>query len=164
MDELVFFNRLIIIMVPLAAIVFIVLLRITAGYGQHATKRWGPMINDKPGWFIMEIPTVIIYLILFMNSGLKTQLVPVLFSIFFMMHYVYRSFVFPLLIRGKQPMPVSIIFMGIVFNSINTYLQARWIMTLSPGYEPNWMLTPVFIIGIIFFSSGSLPICILTIS
>lgn len=156
MDELKFFNWLIVSMIILAVIVFISLLKITAGYGQHATKRWGPMINDKLGWFIMEIPTVVIYLILFIISDRKTQLVPVLFSVLFMMHYMYRSFVFPLLIRGKQFMPLSIIFMGVIFNSINTYLQARWIMTLSPGYEPNWMLTPVFIIGIILFLSGFL--------
>lgn len=154
MNELVFFNWLIIIMLILAVIVFIALLKITAGYGQHATKRWGPMINDKLGWFIMEVPTVVIYLILFLFSDRRTELVPVLFSIFFMMHYAYRSFIFPLLIRGKQLMPVAIILMGMVFNSINTYLQGRWIMTLSPGYDLNWMLTPVFIIGIIVFFSG----------
>ncbi len=154
MVELIFFNWLIIIMFLLAVIVFISLFKITAGYGQHATKKWGPMINDKLGWFIMEIPTVIIYVILFLISGRKTQLVPVLFSMLFMMHYMYRSFVFPQLIRGNQPMPLSIIIMGMVFNSINTYLQARWIMTLSPGYEPNWMMKPAFIIGIILFFSG----------
>jgi 3-oxo-5-alpha-steroid 4-dehydrogenase 1 len=154
MDELVFFNWLIIGMFLLAIIVFIVLLKVTAGYGQHATEKWGPMINNKLGWFIMEVPTVIIYLILFLISGRKTELVPILFSIFFLMHYVYRTFIFPSLIRGKQPMPVSIIFFGIAFNSANTYLQARWIMTLSPGYETNWLLTPMFMIGIIIFFAG----------
>ena len=51
-------------------------------------------------------------------------------------------------------MPISIMLMGVIFNSINTYLQARWINTLSAPYLVGWLMTPQFIIGVIIFFSG----------
>jgi protein-S-isoprenylcysteine O-methyltransferase Ste14 len=71
-----------------------------------------------------------------------------------MVHYGQRTFIFPLLIKGKQPMPISIIIFGILFNGINTYLQGRWIYTFSPPYLVNWLFSPLFIIGLIIFLSG----------
>ena len=72
------------------------------------------------------------------------------------MHYGYRTFIFPALIRGNDKMPVSIILMGITFNSINAYLQGLWINSLSSGYPTSWLLTPMFIVGLIVFFTGFL--------
>jgi protein-S-isoprenylcysteine O-methyltransferase Ste14 len=138
-----------------AIIFFIVLLFITAGYGQHISKKWGPTIkNNKLGWFLMEIPTVIIYFVYYLLGDRKIELIPLIFLSIWMMHYCQRTFIFPLLIRGKQPIPISIILMGITFNGINTYLQARWINTFSPSYPESWLINPFFIIGIAIFFSG----------
>jgi 3-oxo-5-alpha-steroid 4-dehydrogenase 1 len=71
-----------------------------------------------------------------------------------MMHYFQRTFIFPLLIRGKEPIPISIILMGITFNGINTYLQARWIYKFSPSYPSTWLINPLFVIGILLFFCG----------
>ncbi len=152
-DELVFFNLFMIFMFATGVIVFITLFYVTAGYGQHISEKYGPAINDKAGWLIMEVPTVVIYLILFVIGEYKTFMA-ILFLLFWLMHYGYRSFIFPALIRGDNKMPISIIVMGMIFNSANAYLQGRWINSLSPGYETNWLLTPMFIIGVIIFFTG----------
>ena len=154
MEEIEFFNWFMIIMIIVGVLVFIILLFITAGYGQHFTKKWGPAINDKLGWFIMELPTVIVYLILYIVGDFHFNPMTLLFSALFLMHYGYRTFIFPTLIKGKRKMPWTIISFGMIFNTANAYLQGRWINTLSGGYEPNWFLTPMFIVGIIIFFTG----------
>lgn len=134
--------------------VFIVLFFVTAGYGQYVNKKWGPAINNKLGWFVMEIPTVIIYFIYFLISDRTTDLISLIFFGIWMLHYAQRTFIFPLLIHGRHPMPISIILLGITFNGINTYLQARWLYHFSSIYPSEWIFNPLFIIGIIVFFCG----------
>jgi 3-oxo-5-alpha-steroid 4-dehydrogenase 1 len=154
MDELLFFNLLMIFFMVIGLGVFILLFFVAAPYGQHIRKGWGPNINNKLGWFIMEVPTVIIYLIFYLISDRIFDITAIIFLSVWMLHYCQRTFIFPLLIRGRQPMPLSIITFGITFNGINTYLQARWVNTLSQPYPNNWVLSPFFIIGIIIFAIG----------
>jgi 3-oxo-5-alpha-steroid 4-dehydrogenase 1 len=154
MNQNVLFNLILLSFGFSSVLFFIVLLFITAGYGQHQSKKWGPTINNKLGWFIMEVPTVIIYLYYYFRGNKKTGLVPLVFMFIWMLHYCQRTFVFPLLIRGTQPMPITIISMGILFNSVNAYIQAKWIYTLSPDYSITWILNPLFITGILIFICG----------
>jgi protein-S-isoprenylcysteine O-methyltransferase Ste14 len=137
-----------------ALIIFIILFFVTAGYGQHINKKWGSTINNKLGWFYMEIPTVVIFFICYILGDRQTDLVPLIFMAIWMVHYCQRTFLFPLLIRGKEQMPVTIILAGFTFNCVNAYLQARWIYTFSSSYALNWLVNPLFIIGIIIFLCG----------
>jgi hypothetical protein len=154
MNEIVFFNWVMILFIAVGVGVFILLFFVAAPYGQHIRKGWGPNINNKLGWFIMEVPTVIIYLLLYLISDRIFNLSAIIFLSIWMFHYGQRTFLFPLLIRGKQPMPLTIISFGMIFNGINTYLQARWVNTLSPPYSSNWLLSIFFISGIGIFIIG----------
>jgi len=154
MNEYIIFNLLMMTFGLSSIVIFIILFYITAGYGQHVNKKWGPTINDKLGWFLMEVPTVIIYLTYYLIGERKTDVVPLIFMGIWMLHYGQRTFIFPLLIRGKRPMPITIILMGISFNGVNTYLQARWIYTYSSPYPNIWLLSPIFIVGIGIFIYG----------
>ncbi|MBD3189841.1 MAG: DUF1295 domain-containing protein [Candidatus Heimdallarchaeota archaeon] len=142
-------------MLGLAAIIFTVLFFITAGYGRHSNGGWGPKINPRWGWFIMECPTVIAFGILFIVGDWK-GVMRIAFSLIWLIHYAHRVFIYPFLIRSNQKMPFSIILMGFIFNLVNTYLQGRWLFTLSTEsqYAPNWFLDPRFIIGLILFLFG----------
>ena len=154
MDELVTFDFLMLIFGITAIGVFILLFFVTAPYGLHFRKNWGPSIGNKLGWFIMEVPTVIIYLWLFLIGDRQTNIVAIIFLAVWMLHYGQRTFIFPLLIRGVTQMPIAIIVFGMTFNGINTYLQARWINTLSDPYPINWFLSPMFLIGMVVFIVG----------
>jgi protein-S-isoprenylcysteine O-methyltransferase Ste14 len=133
---------------------FIILFRIPAGYGQHISRKWGPTINNKLGWILMELPTVFIYLIYYFIGDRRLEIVPLIFMGIWMLHYCQRTFIFPIFIRGKLPMPITIILMGITFNGVNTYLQARWINNFAPSYFITWLINPFFIIGILIFLIG----------
>ena len=154
MNEIIIFNLIMIFFSVVGIGVFILLFFVSAPYGQHIRKGWGPNLNNKLGWFIMEIPTVVIFLIIYFLGERKTDLISIVFLLIWMLHYGQRTFIFPLLIRAKQPMPVSIISFGMMFNGINTYLQARWIYTLSEPYSDDWIISPFFIAGLSIFLLG----------
>ena len=40
---------------------FPIALRVVAPYGRHTTTKWGPLVNNKLGWVIMEAPALIIF-------------------------------------------------------------------------------------------------------
>ena len=150
------FNIFLIIMSIIAVIVFIALYFVTAGYGVFYNKKWGPSIPNKIGWVLMESPVFIAMILLCVFSERNTNVVCLIFLILFEIHYFQRSFIFPFLIRGKSVMPLSVILMGVVFNTLNALMQGGWIFYVSPKnmYEISWLTTPQFIIGTLIFFVG----------
>ena len=140
----------------IAVIVFIALYFVTAGYGVFYNKKWGPSIPNKIGWILMESPVFIAMILLCVFSERSTNVVCLIFLILFEIHYFQRSFIFPFLIRGKSVMPLSVILMGVVFNTLNALMQGGWIFYVSPEnmYEISWLTTPQFIIGTLIFFVG----------
>ena len=49
-------------MAVMALIVFIVLFFLNAGYGYLSTSNWGPKINNKTAWVLMECPAFLFLL------------------------------------------------------------------------------------------------------
>ena len=150
------FDILLIAMSVMAIVVFIALHFVEAGYGMMFTRRWGFSVNNKLGWVMMEAPVFIAMAALWWFSDRRTEAAPVVMLLLFELHYFQRSFIFPLLIRGKNRMPISIITMGVVFNLINAIMQGGWIFYLSPSdlYTTSWLISPQFIIGTIVFFAG----------
>ena len=140
----------------IALVVFIALYFVTAGYGVFYNKKWGFAIPNKIGWILMESPVFIVMLLLCIFSERSTNFICLIFLILFEIHYFQRSFIFPFLIRGKSVMPLSVILMGVVFNTLNAFMQGGWIFYVSPEnmYELSWLATPQFIIGTMIFFAG----------
>lgn len=144
------------VMIGLAVVVFIALQKVTAGYGMMYTKKWGPTIGNRPGWVLMESPVFFAMIILWALSPRRYEIVPAVMATFFLIHYFQRSFIFPLLIKGKSRMPLIIILMGIVFNLVNAYLIGGWLFYIAPQdyYPLSWLTSPQFIIGTLVFIAG----------
>jgi len=154
MNEYFIYNLLIWGFGILSIIVFIILFFVSAPYGRHRRDNWGPEINNKIGWFLMEFPTVIIYFYYFIIGNKIIMLVPIIFLILWMVHYIQRALIFPFLIRGENKMPIVIMMFGLTFNTINSYLQSRWIYHFSDNYSINWIFNIAFISGIGVFLFG----------
>ena len=150
------FNIFLIIMACVAVVVFVSLFFVDAGYGKFYDKKWGPAINNKVGWVLMEAPVFIAMLVLWLCSDRRDDLVRMAFLFLFELHYIQRSFVFPFRLRGKSVMPLSIIVMGVTFNVLNALMQGGWIFYLSPDdyYGREWLTTPKFIAGFMVFIIG----------
>ena len=139
-----------------AVVVFISLHFVSAGYGMMYTRQWGPSVGNRLGWVMMEAPVFVAMAVLWWLSPRRFEITPLVIFCLFQAHYFQRSFIFPLLIKGKNRMPLSIILMGVLFNVINALMQGGWIFYLSPEgmYSPEWLCTPQFIIGTIIFIVG----------
>ena len=95
-------------MAVMAVIVFIALFFFKAGYGYLSTSNWGPKISNRLAWILMEAPSfcfMLYYTLDFASSGGavngNSNLVLYILASFFLLHYFQRSFIFPLLLRGK---------------------------------------------------------------
>lgn len=150
------FDILLVSMSVLAVVVFIALQRVEAGYGILYNPKWGPAVDNRVGWVVMEAPVFFAMLALWLCSPRRTEIAPVVMALLFELHYFQRSFVFPLLIKGKSRMPLAIVVMGIVFNLINAVMQGGWIFYVSAPdrYPVSWLWSPQFIIGTLVFFVG----------
>ncbi|CEM61819.1 DUF1295 domain-containing protein [Treponema phagedenis] len=137
-------------------ICFVVLFFVPAGYGKMIDKKWGYSFNNKAAWFIMEVPTLITMIVLMCVWATPENFVRIIIGLFFILHYTQRVLIFPFLLKGKSKMPLSIVLMGVVFNTINTFLIGAWLFYLSPKdmYQVSWLYDPRFIIGALIFLLG----------
>ena len=149
------YNTFLWVMAAVAVVVFVALQFFEAGYGYLFDKRYGPPVNNKVGWVMMESPVFVAMSILWAMSDRQWDAVPlVLFSIF-QLHYFQRSFIFPLLMRGNSKMPLGIVLMGMVFNTLNALMQGGWIFYIAPeGYYADWFARPFIYVGVLLFFAG----------
>ncbi len=128
-------------MAATAVIVFIALNFVEAGYGVAYTKKWGPTINNRLGWVLMEAPVFIVMCILWLCSSRRFEVAPLVMFCIFQLHYFQRSFIFPLLIKTRGKMPLSVMLMGITFNTLNALMQGGWIFYVSSPerYSASWL-------------------------
>jgi len=138
----------------LAVVVFLILLKITAPYGRHTTPKWGPLISNKWGWVIMELPVLIVlYAMIF--PGIILFSFPYLIMIgLFSLHYINRVFVFPFRLHTKgKKMPVAIMLSAILFNIMNGFSFGYYFVHFA-NYTNAWLSDPRFVIGIVLFFIG----------
>lgn len=151
-----FYYTVVCVMLALGVVVFIALHRVTAGYGMMYNKKWGPAVGNRLGWLLMEAPVFVAMLLFWLLSPRRGEVAPAVMASLFLLHYFQRSFIFPLLIKGKGRMPFAIIAMGVVFNLINAYMIGGWLFWVSPEgtYPPSWLGSPIFILGTVIFFTG----------
>lgn len=156
MIELSTYYTFLAVMAVVAVIVFIALHYVEAGYGMLFNRKFGLPVGNRIGWMLMEAPVFIAMTILWLCSHRTWQPAPLVLFLLFQSHYAQRSFIFPLLIRGNSKMPLGIVLMGAVFNTLNALMQGGWIFYLAPAdmYTTAWLYSPQFIIGTVIFIAG----------
>ena len=151
-----FYSTFLAIMVIIAVIVFIALQYLNAGYGYLRNSKWGPAINNKLGWVVMELPVFIAMLWGFIATKSYTNIAVTVMTSLMLIHYLQRSLIFPFLMKGKSQIPIAIVTMGFTFNLANAYMQGGWLFHFAPNgiYNIEWLKTPQFIIGTMVFLFG----------
>lgn len=138
----------------MAAITFVTVVFITAPYGRHMSEGWGPTIAARTGWILMETPPVLVFFAFYSTGQFRAEVVPLILLAVWQSHYIYRAYIFPFKTRATEKrMPVLILGLALVFNSLNAYINARWISHFGE-YAVDWLTDPRFILGIALFLGG----------
>ncbi len=155
MTEMEFLDRLVVAWLALALIVFFVLLNWPAPYGRHARTGWGPTIGTRTGWLVMEAPAVLWFVLWYLLGSGVDSLTLTVFFVMWQAHYLHRAFVYPLTLRSAERcMPLVVVGMAILFNTVNAYINGRFIFTLSDGYPVSWLTDARFVAGFSLFVVG----------
>lgn len=162
------FSDLLFIMFIVGLVVFISLYFVDAGYGKMRSEKWGPAMNNKAGWLLMECPVFFVVLYEYFKAfgdpeiADRVQQAPYwIFFLIFEFHYFQRSFIFPFLLKGKSKMPFAIMLLSVIWNVINGYIQGYFLFHIAPAdefysqlYTSEWLMDPRFIIGTAIFFTG----------
>jgi 3-oxo-5-alpha-steroid 4-dehydrogenase 1 len=149
------FDLLVWIWTSIGLVIFMVLLTITAPYGRHSKRTWGATIPDRIGWFIMEVPALIIFLWLIITGTSEKTVVVWIISALYVIHYINRAVIYPWRIRttGKR-MPLVIALMAVCFNFVNAFNLGYYTGSLHDHYSAEWLRDPRFISGLLIFFGG----------
>ena len=130
------------------------LLWVSAPYGRHTRGGWGPTVPNRVGWILMELPVCVGFAGIYLLGTHRFETVPLVLLLVWQLHYFHRTFIFPFRLRAKgKRMPFAIPAIAIVFNSLNAYVNARWISHIGT-YGIEWLSDPRFVIGTLVFLTG----------
>ena len=153
--ETIIYNYFVYAWIGVALLIFPILLFVTPPYGRHSRKGWGPLIPNRIGWIIMELPALLVFLLFALSGAAPKSMVVWLFILLWSLHYINRSLIYPLRIKttGKK-MPFSVALMAIFFNLVNGFINGYFLGHIQPKYPEYWLSDPRMIIGVMLFIFG----------
>jgi len=137
----------------LAGAAFTALFFVQAPYGKFLRKGWGPSIRSGWAWMLMELPSPLLMMIFFFTAEEK-GLVKWLFLLFWLSHYLYRTFIYSVIQGGRdKPYPILVAGMAFLFNCMNGFVNGYGVFHLNL-YDAEWVFTVQFITGLVLFLTG----------
>jgi len=140
-----------------SALTFLITLFIASPYGKQERDGWGPGVNMRFGWFILELPAFVFMLWFYWQGAFRFSIAPLILFSLFQIHYFHRSFIYPLQIRVKPNARYRVILLlfGMIFNAANGALNGYFLSQLGTHLQNNaWLLDPRFMMGLVLFASG----------
>jgi len=143
------------IWIGIGVITFLTLLKVKQPYGRHTTSNWGPMINNRIGWLLMELPALLVFaFFVSFTPDWHNKLVLIATSLWGL-HYIHRAIIFPFRLNTKgKKMPIIIVGSAILFNFVNGFINGYWLANFALEVGNDISTTVRLIIGAIVFLSG----------
>ena len=149
------FRFVLIAWIFIAVAVFISLFFIAAPYGRYFKRSFGPAVNGKLGWILMETPAPLLFATVFVAGIGTATIAQIIFLVLWEIHYIDRAFVYPFTLRSSvKPLPLAVLITGLAFNSMNAYLNSNYIIMNYSQYTDLWLHDIRFLIGLALFFSG----------
>ena len=141
----------------IAIIAFVALQFITAPFGRHTRNDFGPTINARLAWCLMELPSPLVFSLFFLMGSHRPTTTMWIFFGLWNLHYLNRSLIYPFRQKdNKKRMPVAIMWSAIGFNLMNGFINGYYLGNFAPVeiYDITWLSDPRFIVGIVLFIVG----------
>jgi protein-S-isoprenylcysteine O-methyltransferase Ste14 len=140
----------------LALVVGVILWFVPAPYGRYGKSGWGPQLDPKLAWTLMEAPAPIIVGLAFLLRAPNWSLVQIVLVLLWEWHYVYRAFLYPRRLKGRSTMPAAVVAMAFLFNIVNGTLQCYGLFGDAAVRTGIHLDSPVFLIGVVLYVVGLL--------
>ena len=137
-----------------APLVFILLFFFTAPYGRYFREGWGPSVTARAGWMLMEAPALLVIGITVAASGQRVTPLALLLLGLWEIHYLYRTCLFPLLMRGStKRFPFLLVVFAFIFNSLNGYANGMFLANGTVA-ATDFLSSLRVCVGIALFAAG----------
>ncbi len=134
---------------------FVALFFVPAPYGRYERTGWGPTVSARLGWVLQELPAPLLFAIVYLRGEHAFRAVPLVFLGMWELHYLYRTFVYPLRQSPNAArMPVATVAMAFGFNIVNASLNAYAISHGALRHAESWFGDPRFLAGMTLFGIG----------
>ena len=140
--------------IGIGIITFLILLFITAPYGRHIRSGWGPNLQKRFGWILMETPALYVMWLFYFLYADFTNIVLIIFLFIWSIHYINRSIIWPFLIDKNGSMPLVVVILAFIFNVFNASFHGFWFFFMDNQYDISWLLNSNFLIGLCIFILG----------
>jgi len=151
------FNLFCWIWIGVGVITFPILLKVKQPYGRHAQNNWGPMINNRLGWLIMELPALLVFMYFAKQTSNWLNFMLLIAVSLWGIHYVHRAILFPFRLKTKgKKMPVVIVLSAIFFNTVNGFINGYWLSHFIPEDKVDLHTDIRLVIGAMVFATGFL--------
>jgi len=152
-DRLYLYGLLLLLGSAVAA--FVALLLAPAPYGRHARRGCGPELPTRLAWGVQELPAPVVFVLVFLRGEHAAEVVPLIFLGLWQLHYLQRTFVFPLLMRtGGKGTPLATVILAFLFNCLNASLNAYAITHGVLRHDLTWLSDPRFLVGVPLLLAG----------
>jgi hypothetical protein len=149
------FNVLCLAWIAVAVVLFPVLLKVRQPYGKHVSDKWGPMISNTTGWFIMELPALLVFCYFLSRNFNPANLMVLAAGSLWCLHYIHRAVIFPFLLRTRgKKMPLLIVSFAVLFNTVNGFLNGYWLSHFAENAGPESGNELRILTGVILFLGG----------
>ncbi len=149
------FNLICIIWIAIAVILLPLLLKVVQPYGRHSAGSWGPLINNRLGWFVMELPALVVFGWFILFRADFHNLLVLVPAMLWIAHYFHRVVIYPLQIRTRgKKIPLIITIFAFLFNIVNGYLNGYWFAMFVAGSIIDTLTIVRLTAGTILFISG----------
>ncbi len=140
-----------------APVVFTLLFFFTAPYGRYFRAGWGPSLTARAGWMVMEAPALLVIGIIVLSSGQPLGPLTLLLLGLWEIHYLYRTCLFPLLMRGSSKrFPLVLVAFAFIFNSLNGYANGMFLAGTGPRDGGGFLSSLRVCVGVALFAAGFL--------
>ncbi|MGC4116644.1 MAG: methyltransferase [Myxococcales bacterium] len=151
------FDTVLTVALALAAVVSLTSPFVASPYGRFADAKWGFAVDPRLGWFLMELPSSVVFLLFFFQGPHRFEPVPLVFLGIWCVHYANRGFFFPASMRvpkgAKASFGMLVLGMGWVVTSLHGYLNGTFASSFA-GRDTSWFTDPRFLFGLALYATS----------
>ncbi|MCA9621615.1 MAG: DUF1295 domain-containing protein [Myxococcales bacterium] len=127
---------------------------VAAPYGRFGWLERGGNVDPRLGWWLMELPATVVFLVVFASGSHRDSPVALVFLGVWCVHYLNRGWLFPASMRvpegRRKSFSAVVVVSGWLVTAAHGYLNAAY-FTEYGHYDVDWLTDPRFVLGMALY-------------